>query len=75
MTPAEIENERQNHSTALVTFQTYNNWDKALQSQIIAAVKETYIKALRQGIVGYSNRTSYQFLAHLYAHYGTITPA
>jgi hypothetical protein len=75
MTPAEIENERQTHRAALVTFQTYHNCDKALRNQIIAAVEERYIKALRQGIVGYSNRTSYEFLAHLYAHYGTITPA
>eukprot|EP00957_Ditylum_brightwellii_P029508 2229976-Ditylum_brightwellii.AAC.1 len=75
MTLAEIENERQNHRVALVTFQTYNNCNKALQNQIIATVKERYIKALWQGIVGYSNRTSYEFLAYLYAHYGTITPA
>jgi len=75
MTPAEIENERQTHRAELVAFQTYHNCDKALQNQLITAVEERYIKGLHQGIVGYSNRTTYKFLAHLYAHYGIITPS
>eukprot|EP00957_Ditylum_brightwellii_P200843 15309380-Ditylum_brightwellii.AAC.1 len=74
MTQAEIKNEQQIHCAALVTFQTYHNCNKALRNQIIAAVEERYIKALRQRMVGYSNRTSYKFLAHLYLHYDMIAP-
>eukprot|EP00957_Ditylum_brightwellii_P209624 15362521-Ditylum_brightwellii.AAC.1 len=51
MTRAEIENECQNHHVALVTFQTYNNCDKALRNQLVATIEERYIKALCQGIV------------------------
>eukprot|EP00957_Ditylum_brightwellii_P171971 13093095-Ditylum_brightwellii.AAC.1 len=70
---AEIKNECQNHCAQLVTFQTYHTCDKALRNQLITAVEEQYIKELCQGIVGYSNCTTNEFLAHLYAHYGIIT--
>eukprot|EP00957_Ditylum_brightwellii_P120907 9221595-Ditylum_brightwellii.AAC.1 len=55
MTQAEVKNECQNHQAALVTHQTYNNTDKALHNQLIASIKDMYIKSLYQGIIRYSN--------------------
>eukprot|EP00957_Ditylum_brightwellii_P026251 1985859-Ditylum_brightwellii.AAC.1 len=61
MTPAEIENECQNHHAALVTFQAYNNMGKALHNQFIVTFEDRYIKALHQGIIEYSNQMTYTF--------------
>ena len=55
-------------------FNQYISTDKALKSQIIQAVDDLYLKALKHRITGYANVTTRQMLDHLYASYGTLTP-
>jgi hypothetical protein len=61
------------HAEAQLLFQTYQNVDQALRNQVIAAVPEVYIVALRDDITGFGTVTTRQLLAHLWSSYGTIT--
>jgi len=51
----------------------YTNTDKALKSQLIAAVDEKFIRSKRNKYVGYANVTTLQLLNHLYENYAKIT--
>ena len=51
------------------------NTDKALKSQLIAAVDEPYIRAKRHKYVGYVNVSTKELLTHLYDSYAKITSA
>jgi len=55
-------------------FNEYIRTDKALKSQIILAVEDLYIKALKHRITGYANITTRAMLEHLYNSYGKMTP-
>jgi len=55
-------------------FNQYNATDKALKQQILIAVNDIYIKALKHPISAYSAVTTKQLLAHLYERYGNLTP-
>jgi hypothetical protein len=54
-------------------FKTYHKVDQALCNQIIAAVPDIYIRALKLATTGFRNVTSLQLLMHLWSNYGTIT--
>ena len=54
-------------------FHTYHEVDQALRNQIIAAVPDVYIWALKHTTTGFGNVTSLQLLSHLWSNYGVIT--
>jgi hypothetical protein len=51
------------------TYRTYNNVDQAFNKMIIDAFKDQYLNTLSDGIVGYVNCTSLQFLTHILTYY------
>jgi hypothetical protein len=53
-------------------FHIYSFVDNALRQQIIKAVPETYIKALEDPVLGYSNSSALNIMTHLWDNYGTI---
>ena len=63
------------HDDATKAFHQYVNVDKALKQQLIEAVDDLYLKALRNKYVGFSNQTFLTMIAHLYLHYAKISPS
>eukprot|EP00957_Ditylum_brightwellii_P095019 7236029-Ditylum_brightwellii.AAC.1 len=59
---------RDNYFVVLYNYKVYASTDRALVKQIISAFDEQFYKAIRDGIVGYRNRTSANFLYHLYGN-------
>ena len=73
VTGPQIAEIRRKHKEALDEFTTYSNTDKALKSQLIAAVEETYLRAKRHKHVGCANVTTKELLDHLCSSYAKIT--
>ena len=73
-TAAQITSIRKAHDDATKAFHQYVNVDKALKQQLIEAVDDLYLKALRNKYVGFSNQTFLTMIAHLYLHYAKISP-
>eukprot|EP00957_Ditylum_brightwellii_P114933 8765019-Ditylum_brightwellii.AAC.1 len=46
--------------------------DQAIVKQICSVFDEWFYKALRNGSVGYNNRTAANFLHHMYGNYSQI---
>jgi hypothetical protein len=63
------------HKDATTAFHQFLNVDKALKQQLIEAVDDIYLKALRNKYVGFSNQTFLTMMAHLYLHYAKISPS
>lgn len=74
-TAAQITSIRKAHDDANKAFHQYVNVDKALKQQLIEAVDDLYLKALRNKYVGFSNQTFLTMMAHLYTHYAKISPS
>eukprot|EP00957_Ditylum_brightwellii_P151033 11500622-Ditylum_brightwellii.AAC.1 len=74
MTAAEAEIIRQNHRLQLAVYNKFLNTDKALKNQLLHDIDDRYTKALKQGMIGYTHRTTMQLLKHLYCNYGRVTP-
>ena len=72
-TGLQIADIRRQHDKAFEEFKTYSNTDKALKSQLIAAVDEKYIRGKRNKYVGYANVITLKLLNHLYESYAKIT--
>jgi hypothetical protein len=70
--PQITETNRQ-HDFATRQFVTYNRVAAALKSQLIAAVNNTYIRALEDAAFGYSFVSAADILNHLQTTYGTVT--
>lgn len=66
---------KREHKEALLVWAQYNNTDKALKQQLLAAFKEMYYKALCHRKTGYATVSTLQILTHLYRTYGKISPA
>ena len=62
------------HTENLRLFRQYNTVSQALKRQIIEAVDDMYLRALRNRHTGYAAVTPLQLLTHLYRTYGQITP-
>ena len=73
-TAAQITSINKVHDDATKAFHQYVNVDKALKQQLIEAVDDLYLKALRNKYVGFSNQTFLTMIAHLYLHYAKISP-
>ena len=65
---------RVQHAEEKRMFNEYIATDKALKSQIIQAVDDLYLKALKHRITGYANVSTRAMLEHLYSSYGKMTP-
>lgn len=63
------------HKEALRIWRQYNNTDKALKQQLLAAIGEMYYKTLCHRTTGYATIATRKILDHLYSTYGKITPA
>lgn len=64
----------QAYSSALAEWQQYNVATALLQSQIIEAVEDKYIRTLKHNTLGYANVTAKALLDHLLSTYGHMTP-
>jgi hypothetical protein len=70
MTAAVIAETTRLHREATQVYHTYHNVDQAIKKLIIESFDVTYLNALSDKIMGYSNCTSLQLLSH----YATIAP-
>ena len=74
-TAPQISDAHRQHIAAKQLFQTYHAVDKALRNQILEAVPDVYVRALRHTVTGYGNVTSLKLLTYLWNKYGQITQA
>jgi hypothetical protein len=74
MTAAVIAEMTRLHREATQVYRTYHNVDQAIKKLIIEAFDDTYLNALSDEIVGYTNCTSLQLLTHLLTYYAMISP-
>jgi len=63
------------HKATQQIFRTYDDLDKDLKTQLIAATPLCYIDALSHDTLGFTNVTCLAILTHLWSTYGTITQA
>jgi hypothetical protein len=62
------------HTTVTRIYRTYNNVDQAFKKMTIDVFEDQYLNRLSDKIIGYSNCTSLQLLAHLLTYYAMIAP-
>jgi hypothetical protein len=55
-------------------YRTYHNVNQAIKKLIIESFDDTYLNALSDEIVGYTNCTSPQLLTHILPYYAMIAP-
>jgi hypothetical protein len=67
------ETDRINHKAAQKLFDNHTNMNDALKTQIIDAIADTYLGALRNRYTGYMGVTPRDLLDHLLERYGRIT--
>jgi hypothetical protein len=64
------ETDRQNHKAAQKLYENHTNMNNALKTQIIDAVADTYLGALRNHYTGYMGVPPRDLLDHLLERYG-----
>jgi hypothetical protein len=74
MTAAVIAETTRLHREATQVYHTYHTVDQAIKKLIIESFDDSYINALSDEIVGYTNCTSLQLLTHLLTYYAMIAP-
>jgi hypothetical protein len=62
-------------ATQKAIFREYRATDNALKQQVIGCVDGMYQRTLSHRVTGYANVTTRQFLVHLYATYGCLSPS
>jgi hypothetical protein len=72
-TGAQITETNRQHDFAAEQFTVYSQVAAALKSQIIAAIKPTYIRAIEHEDFGYGFVTALEMLQHLQDTYGSVT--
>eukprot|EP00957_Ditylum_brightwellii_P107805 8224091-Ditylum_brightwellii.AAC.1 len=60
------------HRADLNSFHTCHNANKALKNQLSMLVEDTYVAAIKEEHIGYTNRLVRDMLGHLYNIYGNI---
>jgi hypothetical protein len=63
------------HKEQLRLWNEYNTVDRALKQQLIGAIEDKYLSAIRNRLTGFSTQTTREIMQHLLRHYGRITPA
>jgi hypothetical protein len=66
---ARVHEERQYH------YKLYTTTEKLLKKQLLAATPDLYIAKIKHPVTNYATVSTRQILNHLWATYGTITPA
>jgi hypothetical protein len=70
---AAIANQTRIFDNAYCQYHEYNDVTKALRKQLVGAIDEAYIIALKHDRSMYNNVPLHQMLAHLYTEYGEIS--
>jgi len=60
------------YNNDLVTFQTFQKAKSILKKQLLQAVDDTYLCALKVDVTGYSNVSLFDLLSHLSDNYATV---
>jgi hypothetical protein len=74
-TVAQITAITKQHTEDKIAFHTYQDTDRAIVRQLLAATDHSYIAALSHPAIGFTNVTALQIMTHLYATYGVISLA
>jgi hypothetical protein len=53
----------------------YNNIQAALRKQLLNAVEDVYVSAIKSPLTGYNNLSVHDILKHLFTSYGKIPPS
>jgi hypothetical protein len=73
--PQQWENTKEAHKRALDEYNTSNNFDKAINKQIVRAIKDPiFLKPIENHITGFSWVTARTMLHYLFNAYRKITP-
>ena len=62
------------HTEDLRQWREFKNVNTALKNQLLSALDDIYIRALKDRHVGYMNQSIRSILQHLFDNYGNITP-
>ena len=62
------------HTEDLCQWREFKNFNTVLKNQLISALDDIYIRALKDCHVGYMNQSIRSILQHLFDNYGNITP-
>ena len=62
------------HTEDLRQWREFKNVNTALKNQLLSALDDIYIRALKDSHVGYMNQSIRTILQHLFDNYGNITP-
>ena len=60
------------HTISKTVFHEYDRTDKAFRQQLLSAIDEHYVRALRNKYIGYGNLSTRAILDHLYSTYANI---
>ena len=63
----------QRHTEDTRQWREFKNVSTALKNQLLSAVEDIYVRALRDRHVGYMNQSIRNLLTHLFENYGNIT--
>jgi hypothetical protein len=74
-TAAQINAAEKQHMEDRRVFHVYQDTDRAIVRQLIAATHYSYISALAHPDIGFANVTALQIMQHLYDNYGVISIA
>jgi hypothetical protein len=74
MTAAVIAETTRLHREATQVYSTYHNVYQAIKKLIIKSFDDTYLNALSDESMGYTNSTSLHLLTHLLTYYAIIAP-
>ena len=69
-----MEETRERHKETIRCFRLYHNVNKALMTQLLQAVDNVYIRALKNQHTGFSQCHIRDVLHYLFTHYGKVTP-
>jgi hypothetical protein len=74
MTVQEAEIVYQEHCNDLIVYYKFLNTNKALSSQLVEAIDNRYLKAMKQNMIGYNDQEIRELLQHVYQNYGHVMP-
>ena len=63
------------HTEDLRQWRDFKNVNTALKNQLLSALDDIYVHALKDRHVGYMNESIRTILSHLFDNYGNITPS
>ena len=74
-TDAQIAHTKHEHEKSTRKFCLFKTVNNALKKQIVTAIDNIYIKALRDRVTGFAARSARDILEYLYRTYRSVTPA